>query len=112
MTDAPVSADPPAAPTIDSNLGPVWLVAIPSFVSTAVLVLQNVGAASEQIKIVAVNLHVEPYLPYVAAVMAVVLTVAPLIGGLRWCYTRAVSRGKRWALWLRDTMPWNKGQPL
>ena len=89
-------ADDPNTP--DSYRGPVWLALVPSIVT----VVHQAADASGDVRRIAESLGVAWALPHLAGVAAVL----GLAGALVWLYRRAVGRGARWALWLRDRMPW------
>lgn len=85
----------PASP--DNNLGPMWLVILPSVVTA----VNQMADASADVKRIADNVGLGWLLPPLASA-AVWLTLA---GGLVWLWRRAVGRNRPWALWLRDKLP-------
>lgn len=61
-------------------------------------------ASSIDIKTMASNLGI----PWAAPLVGTTFLAIGVATGLNWFYRRAIGRDQRWALWLRDLMPWNR----
>lgn len=83
--------------TPNNNLGPVWLVVLPSLVTA----VNQIADASADVKRLADNVGLSWLLPHLASA-AMWLTLA---GGLVWLWRRAVGRERPWALWLQHKLP-------
>lgn len=86
---------PPDPNTPDSALGPLVNLLAP---------IATLATQSDGYRHLVENFNLTWTLPYQGAAFF----AAGIVAGLVWYYRRAVGRGKRWALWWRDLMPWNR----